>query len=249
MALLHSSVSGRRQWRSLVSALEDRFRLVSLDLIGYGDTPPWTEVRAQDLADQAALLDAVTEQMGPPLVLVGHSFGASVALCAAATLGDRLKGLVLLEPNPFSLLCDTGACEYEEAAALRDAVKAAGETGAWDAAARTFADYWNGSGTWDGMPNERRESYAVALRPNYHEWDAIMSAPARRYVVAITAATHVVAARDTVPPIARIVSTLEEQRPDWTYTWIDRGGHMAPLTQPGLVNSIIASALDALLPA
>jgi len=154
----------------------------------------------------------------------------------------------LLEPNPFSLLRETDACEYEEATALRDAVKAAGETGAWHAAARTFADYWNGPGTWEGMANERRESFAVALRPNYHEWDAVMSAPARSYVAAVTATTHVVAARDTVPPIARIVSTLEEQRPDWTYTWIDRGGHMAPLTQPELVNPIIASALDALLP-
>ena len=247
VVLVHSSVSGRRQWRSLTSALEDRFQVVAIDLIGYGDRPPWGGNRPQQLSDQSALIHEVSEQIGTPLALVGHSFGASVALCAAAELGNRLDGLVLLEPNPFSLLRETAATEYEEAEALRDAVKAAGDNGAWSSAAERFADYWNGPGTWTRMPPERREAFARALPPNYHEWDAVMDAPARRYVSAVTAVTHVVSASDTAAPIAKIVSILAAIRPDWHIAQIDDGGHMAPLTRPDVVNAIVASALDDLV--
>jgi pimeloyl-ACP methyl ester carboxylesterase len=244
--LLHSSVSGRREWRSLTSELEGRFRVVALDLIGYGDTPAWDHRREQRLQDQSELVHAVAADVGPPLALVGHSFGASVALCAAAEMGDRLAGLVLLEPNPFSILRETEASEYSEILALRDSVKSAGEHGNWSDAAERFADYWNGPGTWAMMPRSRRDAFIHALTPNYHEWDAIMASPAGDYVSQVTAATHVISARDTVPPIAKIVSILEVRRPDWRFVRIDRGGHMAPLTQPDLVNSIVSSALDAL---
>jgi pimeloyl-ACP methyl ester carboxylesterase len=62
----------------------------------------------------------------------------------------------------------------------------------------------------------------------------------------VTAATHVISARETVPPIAKIVSILEVRRPDWRFVRIACGGHIAPLSQPDLVNSIVSSALDAL---
>lgn len=244
--LVHSSVSGRRQWRSLTGALEDRFRVVALDLIGYGDTPAWTARRSQRLEDQAALIHALADEVGPPLALVGHSFGASVALCAAAELGECLPGLVLLEPNPFSLLREHGLREYDEAAALRDVVKAAQRTDDWAVAAAQFADYWNGAGTWAEMPPERREAFAHALPPNAHEWDAVMSAPATRHVAAVRATTHVVSARNTVAPIAKIVALLGRLRPDWSCSRVDEGGHMAPLTRPDLVDPVVAAALDEL---
>lgn len=240
VVLLHSSVSGRRQWRPLIAQLEDRFRIVAPDLIGYGDVPAWPNRRAQRLADQAALV----HRIGTPFALVGHSFGASVALCAAAALGDRLDTLVLLEPNPFSILREAGAPEYGEAAALRDVVKAAAASGEWETAASRFADYWNGPGTWAAMTGERQNAFAGALRPNVHEWDAVMEAPASAYVAAVTAHTHVVTALDTAPTIARVASLLEAMRPDWSYTQLERGGHMAPITAPELVNPLVASILD-----
>lgn len=181
---------------------------------------------------------------GTPFALVGHSFGASVALCAAAELGEQLHTLVLLEPNPFSLLRDAGAPEHAEAAALRDAVQAAALDNGWERAAERFADYWNGPGTWATMSDERRRSFAAALPPNAHEWDAVMDAPAREYVSAVRAATHVISTRDTVGTIARIVSLLETMRPDWSYARLDRGGHMAPLSAPELVDPLVASILD-----
>ena len=38
--LLHSSVSGNRQWRALMTALSDRYHVIAPNLIGYGQTSP-----------------------------------------------------------------------------------------------------------------------------------------------------------------------------------------------------------------
>jgi len=244
--LLHSSVSGRRQWRALVDALDERYTMVTVDLIGYGETPPWEAERPQRLTDQSALVHELAEQIGSPLALVGHSFGGSVALCAAAELGGRLAGLILLEPNPFGLLQAANQAEFAEVWALRNAVKQAGLSGDWDGAAKRFADYWNGAGSWAAMSEQRRRLFADALRPNYHEWDAAVGAPVRDYVAAVRAQTSVTCARDTVAPIATIVTLLQERRPDWRFIWLEHGGHMAPLSRPELVNPIVAAALDQL---
>jgi pimeloyl-ACP methyl ester carboxylesterase len=244
--LLHSSVSGSRQWRALVDALDDRYTMVTVDLIGYGETPPWEAERPQRLTDQSALVHELAEQIGSPRALVGHSLGGSVALCAAAELGERLAGLILLEPNPFGLLQATRQAEFAEAWALRNAVKQAGRSGDWEVAAERFADYWNGAGSWVAMSEKRRRLFAEALRPNYHEWDAVLGAPVHDYVAAVRAQTSVTCARDTVPPIAAIVTLLQQRRPDWRYIWLEHGGHMAPLSRPELVNRIVSDALDQL---
>jgi pimeloyl-ACP methyl ester carboxylesterase len=243
VVLVHSSVSGRRQWRTLTAALADRFRVVALDLLGYGDTPSWTGEGTQRLPEQSELVRQVADRVGEPLALVGHSFGATVALDAAATLGASLAGLVLIEPNPFALLRDAGAPEWSEAAALRDAVKAAAAADDLTPAAERFADYWNGPGTWASLDEDRRAAFARALAPNVHEWDAVLDADAAT-VEAVRAATLVVTARDTVATIAAIAGVLEQLRPDWRFTQVDDGGHMAPLIRPDLVDPLVAAFLD-----
>jgi pimeloyl-ACP methyl ester carboxylesterase len=243
VVLLHSSVSGRRQWRSLAAALAGRYRVAAPDLIGYGEAPAWAGPEPQRLGDQAAVVHRLAAELGDPYALVGHSFGASVALAAAAELGGRLERLVLIEPNPFWLLRGEDPDSFAEAAALRELVKAAGAGGDWPRAAERFADYWNGAGTWAAMGEERRAAFARALQPNYHEWDAVLDPPADDPVAAVRAGTQVLSARDTVAPIARIVEILERLRPDWRFTSIERGGHMAPLTAPELVDPLVAAAL------
>ena len=98
------------------------------------------------------------------------------------------------------------------------------------------------------MSGQRRRLFAEALRPHYHERDAVLSAPADDYVAAVRAQTWVTCAQDTVPPIAKIVSLLQERRPDWRFIWLEHGGHMAPLSRPELVNPIVSQALDHLGP-
>jgi len=87
VVLIHSSVSGNRQWRALVDALKERFRLLAINLFGYGETPPWPGARPLTLADQAELVLTLCEETQTPIHIVGHSFGGSVAVKAATKLG------------------------------------------------------------------------------------------------------------------------------------------------------------------
>ena len=82
--LVHSSVSGARQWRRLINDLKPRFRVRAVDLYGYGKTPPWPVEKTQSLIDQARLVEAALPASFDDVYLVGHSFGGSVAMKAAA---------------------------------------------------------------------------------------------------------------------------------------------------------------------
>jgi pimeloyl-ACP methyl ester carboxylesterase len=243
--LLHSSVSGARMWRRLMEDLSDRFRVRAINLLGYGKTPAWPGEAAQSLDDQADLVEAALPAEAEEIHLVGHSFGGSVAMKAAARLGDRVTKLVLLEANPVYLLAQSGQTDaFAEAMAMRNCVKQFGALGQWHVAAEKFADYWGGAGSWAQTPPERREAFAQALKPNFFEWDAVMNetTPLQEWARLLPRETLVVADPNTVLPIREITALLRRSCPPWTYREVT-GGHMAPLTRPDLINPLIVSFL------
>ena len=155
--LVHSSVSGARQWRRLMGDLKDQFRVRAVNLFGYGKTPAWPAETIQSLDDQARLVEAALPANADEVYLVGHSFGGSVAMKVAARLVGRVARLVLLETNPFYLLAQSGRVDaFAEAMELRNYIKKFGALGEWATAAEKFADYWGGAGTWREMSLDRR---------------------------------------------------------------------------------------------
>jgi pimeloyl-ACP methyl ester carboxylesterase len=247
VVLIHSSVSGNRQWRALTDVLSDRYRVLAVNLYGYGETTPWPGVQAQSLDAQAGLIRAVCDELDGPVCLVGHSFGGSVALKAALQLGGRVSSLALLEPNPFHLLQqeERGAA-WLETQALREYVTGRIAADDWPGASARFADYWLGEGAWDAMPERRRAAFAEALAPNPYEWQAVMDERTTVEVYAAVAArTLVVSDPATRRPIREIVEILQRGCPAWSFRFLEEGGHMAPLTRPELVNPLVAEFLEA----
>ena len=246
--LLHSSVSGARQWRRLMGDLQDRFRVRAVNLFGYGKTPPWSAETTQSLDDQARLVEAALPANTDEVYLVGHSFGGSVAMKAAARLAGRITKLVLLETNPFYLLAQSGRLDaFAEAMDMRNCIKKFGALGEWAIAAEKFANYWGGAGTWREMPAERRIAFAEALKPNFFEWDAVMNetTSAQQWAILLPRATLLVSDPSTVLPIREITAVLRQSCPGWTYKEVPGAGHMAPLTRPDLINPLIGSFLRA----
>ena len=246
--LVHSSVSGARQWSRLIDDLQDRFRVRAVNLFGYGRTPPWPEARTQSLDDQARLVEAALPSGAGEICLVGHSFGGAVAMKAAARLGARVRRLVLLETNPFDLLAQHGRFRaYGEAVALRDCVKTCGDRGEWAIAAERFADYWGGAGTWRGMRLERRAAFAQALMPNYFEWDAVMNdgTTAEEWAALLPRETLLISDSRSALPIREITAILRGACPAWSYSDVPGAGHMAPLTRPQVINPLVRAFLTA----
>ena len=151
-----------------------------------------------------------------------------------------------METNPFYLLAQAQRHEaFAEAMALRNCIKKYGALGEWSTAAETFADYWNGAGSWREMSPERRAGFAETLKPNFSEWDAVMNetTPAEQWADLLPRATLQIVDPGTVLPIREISAILRRSGPRWDYTEIPGAGHMAPLTSPEVINPLVRAYL------
>jgi pimeloyl-ACP methyl ester carboxylesterase len=247
--LVHSSVSGARQWRALMDDLKSHFHLRAVNLFGYGKTPPWPAEMRQSLADQARLVEAALPANSDQICLVGHSFGGAVAMKVAARLSGRVAKLVLLEPIPFHLLAQAGRMDaFAEARNLRNVIKKYGTVDEWAVAAERFADYWTGAGMWREMSPDRRFAFSEALRPNFFEWDAVMddTTPVEEWAAELPPATLLAFDPAGVSPTREIAAIMQRFCPSWTFEEVRGAGHMAPLTRPDLINPLVCSFLESI---
>jgi pimeloyl-ACP methyl ester carboxylesterase len=244
--LLHSSAAGRHQWQRLAAEFAGHRRVVAPNLFGYGTTSTWEEARPQRVADQARLVEALVEDLDGPIDLVGHSFGALVALEVAARLGPRAGRMVLFEPNAFALLDQAPfENEYHEALILYLELKRYAQAKEWPLVAARFADYFSGDRTWASMPTERRAALALAVTPNHHEWDAAMD-PSLREAAWLnwTPPTLLVWAKDTRAPLRAVARHLVQAHPGWASHELERGGHLAPIMRPRAFNTLARNFVD-----
>jgi pimeloyl-ACP methyl ester carboxylesterase len=97
LLLVHGSVvNGDLTW-SAQRPLGTRFELAAPNRRGF---PPGPDVERVDFEDEAAWLERFVR---PGTHLVGHSYGAVVALYAAALYAGRLRSLTVIEPPAFAL--------------------------------------------------------------------------------------------------------------------------------------------------
>jgi pimeloyl-ACP methyl ester carboxylesterase len=132
VVLVHSSASGHRQWQRLVETLQSRYRVIAVNLFGYGKTNPWPGTRPLIAADQAELVAAAAKLVGEPVALIGHSLGGAVALEAAVKLSDRVRVLIAFEPILFGHLKVYGpASAYDEIAGVARRYNELARIGDW----------------------------------------------------------------------------------------------------------------------
>jgi len=243
--LVHSSASGNRQWRRLADELKDRYRLIAVNLFGYGATAAWPAGQTQTLSDQAKLIVAAASDTDGPVTLVGHSMGGAVALETAIALGNRVQLVIVFEPILFYLLKQHGEPEaFAEIEAIANGFRARGARNEWESVGEMFVDYWSPPGSWAAMPADRRAGLLQVLPTVTHDWDSTV--PSGRPIGdwgRIAAPVHVIQADDTRLSTRRVAAVLAANFPDWHFHRVAAGGHMAPLARPDLVNPLIASIL------
>jgi pimeloyl-ACP methyl ester carboxylesterase len=271
--LVHSSVSGNRQWRKLIALLSapragpmpgpppagvkelgsgpsflgsGSLRVIAPNLRGYGGSTPWHGGRAQTLADAAQVVLELIDalQLDAPLRIVGHSFGGAVALWAAHRLGPRVSHLALYEPMLPGLLAAHGRFEAaRETAALYADVKRLGAAGDWMALGARFTDYFNGDGAWQTTAPERRQLVADLLPPNPHEWDACIEPLPADTYSGVCARGLLMRGRRTRPALAEMAALLHQRFTHWRLVDVAGCGHMAPLTHADEINRWIGGFL------
>jgi pimeloyl-ACP methyl ester carboxylesterase len=97
VVLVHGSVVGaERTWREQLQ-LAARWQLVVPNRPGFGASPP---LARGDFEVEAPL---IAELLGDGAHLVGHSYGAVIALCAAALRPEAVLSLTVSEPGALRL--------------------------------------------------------------------------------------------------------------------------------------------------
>lgn len=97
VVLVHGLGGSHLNWCLLAPRLVDRFRVLAVDLAGFGLTHP--EGRATTVPANARLLERfLAEVVGEPVVLVGNSMGGMISILQAARRPASVTALALLDP-------------------------------------------------------------------------------------------------------------------------------------------------------
>ncbi len=248
VVLLHCSASSGRAWASLIEAIGGDFRVIAPDQWGCGFSDPWIGEKAFALADEAAPIIDLIEEVGRPVHLIGHSYGGGVALHIAHRRPDLIESLVLIEPSAFQLLRRGGDTEQERFREIHEVASAIGHAlatgGYWEGMQR-FVDYWSGESTWSAMRRDTRISMTKRLGKVILDFHALFEEPSTIADFRSLPFPVLLICGDRSPaPSRRIVDLLSAVNPRAQIEWIPGAGHMSPLSHPHAVNAVIATHLS-----
>lgn len=233
LVLVHGSIADHTTFEPFVEVLRERFTTVAMDRRGFGATPdvdPYTiDV---DFGDVAAVVDAVAERTGGPVVLFGHSYGANCALGGAART-DRVSHLVLYEPS-LGLAYPPGSIARAEAALAAGDPDTAIVTVLVDVLELTDAEVeqLRSSPLWPmrlaaapTVPRECRVEEGWVYRPGQFD--------------AVRAPTLLLSGSESTSEIRAATDRAAAAIPDSRIHVLDGHAHFAHKTDPGMVMAVI----------
>lgn len=101
LVLLHGLTSNKSAWRPLLPTLEVDYHVYALDMRGHGKSGRAPDNQYHN-ADYARDVIAFLKHLDAPVVLMGQSLGAMVAIVTASQYSDGVRALILLDPPLFS---------------------------------------------------------------------------------------------------------------------------------------------------
>lgn len=238
VVLLHAGIADRTMWAEHLEPLADAgFRVVAMDLPGFGDAPAADVVDAP-WVDVLATMDALGVERAS---LVGNSFGAAVALSIAAVAPERVEALALISAlapglEPSAEL--QAAWQAEEAALGRDDV---------DAAVDAVLHAW----TLPDGPRDVRDRVAATQRRFFarHAGESpVPEAPdpaeeGPRALAGITAPVLVAAGERDMRDIHASADALVRTFPQARRLVVEGAGHLAPLERPAAFRALLLEFL------
>jgi pimeloyl-ACP methyl ester carboxylesterase len=243
---LHSSGAGARQWAAWRPLLAPGVVLEAPDLIGYDGEAPWATNRRVTLDEEAGRIARRLETHGRRVHLIGHSYGAAVALRLAARWPERVHSLSLYEPVLFTLLRDdSDGGAWREITGVGHAIVAKARGGQEAAAAELFVNYWSGAGAWAALPPQRRAAVMARLPKVSAEFDALFSdRQAVESYRQLALPVRLVGGERSPAPARRVLARLAGLLPGARLEWLPGLGHMGPLEAPARVAEAFGLAVE-----
>jgi pimeloyl-ACP methyl ester carboxylesterase len=250
--LVHGLASNAGFWRYNIADLAREYRVIAVDLPGYGRSAKGDyPYGMQFYADQ--ILGLMDELGIEKAVFAGHSMGGQIGIVFALSHAHRLDALVLAAPagiEPFS----RGSGDWLRRVITMDGVVATQE----DAIRRNLSgNFYRFRSTWEWMVEERvRMAKAAGMREFAYavdrSVDAMLDEPTTEYLGDIRVPTLLMYGKyDGLIPnpylnpgrAADVFRAGQAAIAGSKLVEIDRAGHMLQIEQPQAVNSAIITFL------
>ncbi len=126
LVIVHGAFSDHEtNWEFVKPLFQKHFTVYAIARRGRGETDATV---GHSLEDESMDVLSLIQTIGEPVFLLGHSYGAHIALAAAAKIPERIRKLVLYEPAWPRVMGDEALSRLEELA----------QAGRWDEMAVTF---------------------------------------------------------------------------------------------------------------
>jgi pimeloyl-ACP methyl ester carboxylesterase len=240
---LHSSGGSSAQWQPLIERESRQFRIIAADFHGHGGSPAPAIAQPYTLATESeALARSMAGQRGK-VHLVGHSYGAAVALDFAIRYPQRVRALTLYEPVLFELL-DAHTDAWKAVIAVGHDLGHLVRSGAPEAAAARFIDYWAGAGSWGAMTPGQQAAVMRRIGVVARHFEALFDGPiAEQQLRNIEVPVLLLSGQNTRDSTAAIAARVAQLIPAVSWVQIAGAGHLGPITHADTVNSLIAGEL------
>ncbi|WP_425043404.1 alpha/beta fold hydrolase [Primorskyibacter sp. S87] len=231
---IHCTIAHSGAWKGLAAALDQEATLTAFDLLSHGPSPDWDG--RGDFQDRNVA--AAETLLGEPMDLIGHSFGATVALRLAIEHPDRVRSLTMIEPVFFAVARqdapDLFGLHEHDAIPFREAL----EAGDAALAARLFNRMWStdASPRWPRLPEATRAAMTrgihvvPACHPSlYLDRSGILSSGQLEQA---TTPALLLRGSLTHPVIRAVNDGLARRMQNAKNVVIDNSGHMLPISHP-----------------
>ena len=160
--LLCSTGLDSKQWKGLLPHLGGR-RVLCPHYLCYPGTDDWKGEGEIDSWMDYRASEALLLAEDGPVDIIGHSYGGFIGLRLAKEHPDRIRRMAFHEPIVW------GCLQHTDRDDLKNEFGEVVETFFTEDLEpedflRDFVDYWNAPGTWDSMPDHRKEMWRV-LQP------------------------------------------------------------------------------------
>lgn len=98
LVLLHGFPMDQRVWNGILPYLQQHFKVITIDLPGFGDSEMIQENHQMELI-ASVVFEILKAELIERVVMVGHSMGGYASLAFATAYPEKLQGLVLFHSH------------------------------------------------------------------------------------------------------------------------------------------------------
>lgn len=230
--MFHCWLARSEVWRMVASQLDDLLAMTAFDAPGHGESADWDE-RGEI---QGTCVKIAADFLDGPTDLIGHSFGATVALRLAVEHPELVRSLVLVEP-PIAVIEHADFPESKlRATPSRDAVRRYLADGDRENAARVYSQDWGDGRDWNSLGTKQKQELMdrIHMVPGNDSAliDDVGGLMKEGVLESIAVPTLLIEGEKATESMQRICAGLERRLPDAKRVVIKGAGHMAPITHP-----------------